>query len=42
MEKHTSIPLALAFGPKGCMDEVKGRVLAPWCLDATAGLCLLG
>ena len=28
--QHTSIPLTLAFGPQGCMDEVKGRVVAAW------------
>ena len=33
--QRTSIPLTLAFGPQGCMDEVKGRVLAAWCLDDT-------
>ena len=33
--QHTSIPLTLAFGPQGCMDEVKGRILAACCLDDT-------
>src|SRR6266480_3994676 len=31
--QHTSIPLTLAFGPQGCMAEVKGRVVAVWCRD---------
>jgi hypothetical protein len=29
--QHTSIPFTLAFGPQGCMAEVKGRVVAVWC-----------
>src|SRR5260221_9778893 len=28
--QHASIPFALAFGPQGCMAEVKGRVVAVW------------
>jgi hypothetical protein len=40
--QHTSIPLTLAFGPRGCMAEVKGRIVAACCLDATVGVCLLG
>jgi len=36
--QRTSIPLALAFGPQGCMDEVKGRVVAACCLDDTVPL----
>src|SRR5712692_8368893 len=28
--QHTSIPFTLAFGPQGCMAEVKGRVVAVW------------
>ena len=35
--QHTSIPLTLAFGPQGCMDEVKGRGLAACCLDELPG-----
>jgi hypothetical protein len=30
------------IAPQGCMDEVKGRILAACCLDATVGVCLLG
>src|SRR5947209_19400197 len=29
--QHTSLPFTLAFGPQGCMAEVKGRVVAVWC-----------
>jgi hypothetical protein len=29
--QYTSIPFTLAFGPQGCMAEVKGRVVAVWC-----------
>ena len=29
--QHTSIPFTLAFGPQGCMAEIKGRVVAVWC-----------
>jgi hypothetical protein len=29
--QHTSVPFTLAFGPQGCMAEVKGRVVAVWC-----------
>ncbi len=36
--QHTSIPFTLAFGPQGCMDEVKGRVVAACCLDDTVPL----
>ena len=35
--QHTSLPLTLAFGPQGCMDEVKGRVVAAWCLAEQFG-----
>ena len=28
--QHTSLPFTLAFGPQGCMAEVKGRVVAVW------------
>ena len=38
MSQHTSIPFTLAFGPQGCMDEVKGRVLAPCCLDGPSAI----
>ena len=30
------------IAPRGCMDEVKGRVVAAWCLDATVGVCVGG
>jgi len=40
--QHTSIPLTLAFGPQGCMDEVKGRILAACCLAELWVLCLRG
>jgi len=35
--QHTSIPLTRAFGPQGCMAEVKGRVVAAWCLAEQFG-----
>jgi hypothetical protein len=40
--QHTSIPLTLAFGPQGCMDEVKGRILAACCLAELWGMGLRG
>src|SRR5207253_10079397 len=42
MSQHTSIPFTLAFGPQGCMDEFKGRVLAPWCLDGPSAILWSG
>jgi hypothetical protein len=38
MMQHTSLPFTLAFGPQGCMAEVKGRVVAVWCHAAWPGL----